>query len=172
MKGPSKLFKGDITYVWILGPSITFHGRLTPAQAFPARLKALAKAGGNTCNLYLGRFPKQTLQVFHQDRSRCMKLIEPKNMYSLCSLHGQPAIYSCVPHVFSQTNPADSTAIGEATVARPSHAGADLLVREEVAIDRTVTNHWSCKAGIAMESMDSWNMLAAEIIFGATLAVI
>ena len=60
-------------------------------------------------------------------------------------LHGQPAINLCFPHgfpmvspCFSQKNPADFTsAIGEATVARPSHAGSDLLVREEIAIDRT-----------------------------------
>lgn len=42
------------------------------------------------------------------------------------------------PMWFPKKNPADFTsATGEATVARPSHAGSDLLVREEIAIDRT-----------------------------------
>lgn len=88
-EGASKVFKGDITYVWILGPSMTIHGRLTPAQALPARLKALAKAGqGNTCcNLY--RFSIKT------DRHAWKKWLNQTKY----GLHGQPAINSWFPHV-------------------------------------------------------------------------
>jgi hypothetical protein len=54
------------------------------------------------------------------------------------STYAFPMVSPWFPHVFPIKNPADFTsAIGEATVARPSHAGSDLLVREEIAIDRT-----------------------------------
>lgn len=64
------------------------------------------------------------------------------------STHAFPMVSPC----FSPNKkPADFTsAIGEATVARPSHAGSDLLVREEIAIDRTdVIHECSWKAGVA-----------------------
>ena len=90
-EGASKVFKGDITYVWILGPSMTIHGRLTPAQALPARLKALAKAGqGNTSPTKRSRFSIKA------DRHALKKWLNQTKY----GLHGQPAMNSCFPHGF------------------------------------------------------------------------
>ena len=78
----------------------------------------------------------QLVQVFHQDRSTCMKkMIKPNKIWSTWSTSDQLMVSPCGSQ---KKNPADFTsATGEATVAHPSHAGSDLLVREEIAIDRT-----------------------------------
>lgn len=66
------------------------------------------------------------------------------------------------------TSKTQSPCEGEATVARPSHAGSDLLVREEIAIDRTISE--SSKApSESPEDAQKWMLLVLGLFLSYAL---
>lgn len=66
------------------------------------------------------------------------------------------------------TSKTQSPREGEATVARPSHAGSDLLVREEIAIDRTISE--SSKApSESPEDAQKWMLLVLGLFLSYAL---